>query len=181
MLDERLFALVRLLWPGEPLAVHALYFPKPPGARGIALHADTAYLPVDPPEVVGCSIAVDDADGDNGALSVVPGSHRLTSVERHPIPTDEFLFPEESVQPPQTELILEELRAGDVLLFHGSLLHGSLPNRTSNRWRRAFICHYVSAAVRSVNEYFNPAFRATGEEIPAPGWKRGDGGEAGRP
>src|SRR2546426_2310872 len=45
-------------------------------------------------------------------------SHRLSSVERHPIPTDEFLFPEASVQPPQTELILKELRAGDVLLFH---------------------------------------------------------------
>src|SRR5207248_10214385 len=92
-----------------------------------------------------------------------------TAVERRTIPTDEFLFPEAFLQPAGTELVLVELKAGDVLVFHGKGLHSSMPNRTT-RWRRAFISHYISAAVRSVSEYFNPAFRATGEEIPAPGF-----------
>ena len=170
LLDDRLFSLVRQLWPGEPLAVHAQYYPKPPGGRGMALHPDTGYLPVDPPEVVGCFIAVDDADTENGALGVVRGSHRLQGFERREIPTNEFLFPETYIQPPGTELVVPELKAGDVLLFHGSTLHSSMPNRTCDRWRRSFLCHYISAAVRSASEYFNPAFRATGEEIPAPGW-----------
>lgn len=61
------------------------------------------------------------------------------------------------------------MQAGDVLLFHGNSLHSSMPNRTSDRWRRAFIFHYISAAVQSVSEELNPAFRANGEEIPAPG------------
>ena len=169
MLDDRLMSLVRLLWPGEPLAVHALYYPKPPGARGMAMHADTGYLPTDPPDLAGCFVAVDDADGANGALNVVRGSHRLTDFERRTIPTDEFIFPEEFLQPAGTELVLPEMASGDVLLFHGGTLHSSNPNRTSNRWRRSFICHYISAAVRTVSEELNPAFRATGEEIPAPG------------
>jgi ectoine hydroxylase-related dioxygenase (phytanoyl-CoA dioxygenase family) len=173
MLDPRLFSLVRGLWPGEPLAVHALYFPKPPGARGIALHSDTGYLPVDPPELAGCFIAVDDADAENGALNIVRGSHRMAAVGRRPIPTDDFLFPEEHLQPPGTELVMVEMKAGDVLLFDGGTLHASMPNRTADRWRRAFICHYISARVQSVSEYFNPAFRASGEEIPGPGWQVG--------
>jgi ectoine hydroxylase-related dioxygenase (phytanoyl-CoA dioxygenase family) len=61
------------------------------------------------------------------------------------------------------------MKAGDVLLFHGNSLHASLPNRTADRWRRAFICHYISAAVHSVSEELNPAYRITGEEVPAPG------------
>ena len=169
MLDDRLFSLVRNLWPGDPLAVHALYFPKPPGGRGMALHADTGYLPTEPPELVGCFIAVDDANDENGALSVVRGSHQTPATERRTIATTDFIFPEEFLQPPDTELVLMSMRAGDVLLFHGKSLHSSMPNRTAGRWRRAFICHYISAAVHTVTEELNPAFRANGEEIPAPG------------
>ena len=169
MLDARLMSLVGALWPGDPLAVHALYFPKPPGCRGMALHADTGYLPTDPAEMVGCFIAVDDADEENGALSVVRGSHHLECDERRTIPTTDFIFPEEFIQPPDTELVLMSMRAGDVLVFHGKSLHSSMPNRSRDRWRRAFICHYISAAVTSVSEELNPAYRANGEEIPAPG------------
>jgi ectoine hydroxylase-related dioxygenase (phytanoyl-CoA dioxygenase family) len=143
----------------------------PPGVRGHALHTDTGYLPVEPRDLVGCSIAVDDADAANGALSVVRGSHRLTAVERRPIPTDEFLFPEEYAQPPGTELVLVEVKAGDVLMFHGSILHSSMPNRSADRWRRTFLCHYIGSEVRSASEYFNPAFCATGKRFPRPDGK----------
>ena len=169
MLDARIIDLVRLLWPRDPLGVSALYYPKPPGARGFALHSDTGYLPTEPPELAGAFIAVDDADAENGALSVVRGSHRFTDIERRAIPTDEFIFPEEFIQPVDTERVLVPMKAGDVLLFHGNCLHASLPNRTTDRWRRAFICHYISAAVQLVSEELNPAYRTTGEEVPAPG------------
>lgn len=168
LLDERLFRLVRMLWPGEPLATHALYFPKPPGGRGMALHSDVGYLPCDPPEMVGCLVAVDDADERNGALSVVRGSHRLGAISKRSIATDDFLFPEAFDQPSDTELVLLPMRAGDVLIFHGASLHSSQPNRSDDRWRRSFICHYISAAVRSVHEHFTPALRSTGEEVPLP-------------
>lgn len=169
MLDDRILSRLRLFWPGDPLAVHALYFPKPPGARGMALHTDTGYLPVDPPDMAGCFIAVDDADAENGALSLVPGSHLRRDFGRRSIPTDRFIFPEEFIQPAETELWLAEMKAGDALFFHGSTLHSSMPNQSADRWRRAFVCHYVSGSVKTVSEELNPAYRANGEEIPAPG------------
>lgn len=169
MLDPRLFGLVRALWPGEPLAVHGMYFPKPPGCRGMALHSDTGCLPVEPPDLAGCLVAVDDMDEENGALQVALGSHRYRDVPWHVIPKTESVFHMEFERPAQTPLVLNAMKAGDVLLFHGSTLHSSAPNRSTTRWRRAFTFHYVSAAVREVSEHFNPAFRANGEEIPAPG------------
>ena len=38
---------------------------------------------------------------------------------------------------------LIEMQPGDVVFFHGLTIHGSMPNRTTDRFRRAFICHYV--------------------------------------
>jgi ectoine hydroxylase-related dioxygenase (phytanoyl-CoA dioxygenase family) len=35
------------------------------------------------------------------------------------------------------------MKAGDVLFFNGSLIHGSTPNTSHDRFRRSFICHYV--------------------------------------
>lgn len=169
MLHPLLFGLVRALWPGEPLAVHAMYFPKPPGCRGMALHSDTGCLPVDPPDLAGCFVAVDDADEENGALEIARGSHRIQNVHWHTIPKTESVFHMEFDNPSQSELVRTPMRAGDVLLFHGATLHSSRPNRSATRWRRSFTFHYVSEAVRSVAAPFNPAFRADGEEIPAPG------------
>lgn len=44
--------------------------------------------------------------------------------------------------PPATPVPQE---AGDVLFFDGHLLHCSYPNRTRDRWRRSFVCHYCNA------------------------------------
>jgi ectoine hydroxylase-related dioxygenase (phytanoyl-CoA dioxygenase family) len=33
------------------------------------------------------------------------------------------------------------MEPGDVLFFNGQVIHGSLPNRSSTRFRRALIAH----------------------------------------
>ena len=35
------------------------------------------------------------------------------------------------------------MEPGDTLFFDGKTIHGSDANRTADRWRRSFICHYV--------------------------------------
>ena len=45
--------------------------------------------------------------------------------------------------PNDAEAIGLDMNPGDTLFFHGRIIHGSLNNTTTNRFRRSFICHYV--------------------------------------
>ena len=49
----------------------------------------------------------------------------------------------QSVLPDKAETIGVTMQPGDALLFDGKTIHGSYANRTADRWRRSFICHYV--------------------------------------
>ena len=48
------------------------------------------------------------------------------------------------------------MQSGDILLFNGSVIHGSLSNKTSNRFRRSLIAHGVPAACDEVSTYYRP-------------------------
>src|SRR5262249_40514546 len=57
------------------------------------------------------------------------------------------------------------LNPGDVLFFNGSLIHGSYPNVSKERFRRAFICHYVPRGSDEVSRWYRPLLRFNGEEV----------------
>ena len=64
-----------LMWGRqEPVAVQSMFYFKPPGARGQALHQDNFYLRVKPGTCMAAWLPLDDCDEDNGCLQVVPGS-----------------------------------------------------------------------------------------------------------
>ncbi|MGL4176326.1 MAG: phytanoyl-CoA dioxygenase family protein [Dermatophilaceae bacterium] len=164
MLDRRILDVVERL-VGPVLAAQSMFYFKPPGARGQALHQDNAFLQAHPETCVAAWVAVDDCDGDNGALLVVPGSHRIQILCLEP--ADETLsftstqvpLPD-GVQPQQTTMA-----AGDVLFFHGSLVHGSRPNTTADRFRRSLIFHYIPEASREVARFYHPLLTTDGEEV----------------
>ena len=56
------------------------------------------------------------------------------------------------------------MRAGDVLFFNGSVVHGSRPNR-SDRWRRSFICHYAPASATAIHAWYHPCLDFNGREF----------------
>jgi ectoine hydroxylase-related dioxygenase (phytanoyl-CoA dioxygenase family) len=43
---------------------------------------------------------------------------------------------------------------GDVLFFNGSLVHGSGPNRSADRFRRSFIGHYVGRSTDRIGRHY---------------------------
>jgi phytanoyl-CoA hydroxylase len=45
------------------------------------------------------------------------------------------------------------------------LVHGSLPNTSADRFRRALIGHYIQAEARQVARYFHPALRMDGTPL----------------
>jgi ectoine hydroxylase-related dioxygenase (phytanoyl-CoA dioxygenase family) len=122
-----------------------------------AWHQDMAYWPKKTPDTrtVTCSLALDDADTENGCLKVVPGSH-LAGLRRH-FPLAELLKRQGKVQGDSREaahaLVTEidhgeeilylPVRRGDTTLHNEWIVHGSDGNR-SNRWRRTYVIAYRS-------------------------------------
>lgn len=157
MMDERLLAVVEDL-VGPAYGAQSMFYFKPPGARGQAFHQDNMSLQAAPEMCIAAWIAIDKADADNGALRVVPKSHKQELICTSPDSANpELSFSNNEIHIPDTvEIHQTVLEAGDVLFFHGALVHGSLPNKTSDRFRRALIFHYIPQGSREVAKFYLP-------------------------
>lgn len=165
LLDPRLRGVLEALLGEEVLAAQSMFYFKPPGARGQALHQDNFYLRVEPGTCVAAWIACDVIDRDNGGLEVVPGTHEMDLF--CPETADaEVSFAREYVAPPAgLAAVPVDMEPGDVLFFNGSLVHGSQPNRTDDRFRRSFIGHYVGRSAERIGAYYRTV-TMSGDRVP---------------
>jgi ectoine hydroxylase-related dioxygenase (phytanoyl-CoA dioxygenase family) len=93
------------------------------------LHCDTGALPDELGYTVANSVwMLDDFTADNGAIRVVPGSHRWGH-----LPHDVLADP----QAPHPEQALVTGRAGTVVVINAHLWHGGTANRTDAERRAA--------------------------------------------
>jgi ectoine hydroxylase-related dioxygenase (phytanoyl-CoA dioxygenase family) len=165
MIDPRLSTLMTAVLGREPYAVQTMLYFKPPGARGQALHQDQFYLRAEPGTCLAAWLALDPCDEENGCLQVVPGSHRLPVLCTERADTT-VSFTDVTVPVPEgTPVMPVRMDAGDVLFFHGSLIHGSYPNRSAERFRRALIGHYVVGEAEAVAQFYHPVLNMRGEEV----------------
>lgn len=150
----------------EPVACQSMFYFKPPGAKGQALHQDNFYLDVLPDTCVAAWLAIDAADPDNGGLMVVPNTHDLPI--QCPSDADPSVsFTTHLVNAPKGfKAIPVILEPGDVLFFNGNVIHGSGPNRSKDRWRRAFICHYMRHSTTSLSGGYRPVHNFDGSVVP---------------
>ena len=166
MLDPRLGECMTRLLGVEPVAVQTMLYFKPAGARGQALHQDQFYLRAKPGDCMAAWMALDDCDEENGCLQVVPESGDLPVLCTRKADTTQS-FTDVTVELPEgVEAIPVRMKAGDVFFFNGSVIHGSYPNRTTDRFRRALIGHYVTAITEEVSQFYMPALRMDGTEVP---------------
>jgi phytanoyl-CoA hydroxylase len=156
LLDSRLRDLMTEMLGTEPYAAQTMIYFKPPGARGQALHQDQFYLKVQPGTCMAAWLAMDDCDEENGCMQVVDGSHTwdvlcTVKADTRESFTDVTVPLPEGVTP--TPVLM---KAGDVMFFNGQLVHGSYPNRTTDRFRRALIAHYIVGDAEQVAVYYHP-------------------------
>ncbi|HRW08829.1 MAG TPA: phytanoyl-CoA dioxygenase family protein, partial [Caldilineaceae bacterium] len=120
-------------------------FMKPPkiGSRQ-RYHQDMPLgFHIDPPDMVTCWAALDEATIENGCLWMLPGTHKFGIIDKANWGEYEELsvagqLPEEQPVP---------LKTGSCSFHHGLILHSSRPNLTDQR-RRGYATHYVSAHCR---------------------------------
>ncbi|MBV6646045.1 MAG: phytanoyl-CoA dioxygenase family protein [Cyclobacteriaceae bacterium] len=128
--------------------LQSMFFIKAPGKKGQSWHQDEYFIPTRDRSLTGAWIALDDADVSNGCLWVIPGSHQ-EGVIRKRIDNNDANFADLEVADlkPYTEkdFLKVEVKKGSVIFFNGYLLHMSLQNNSSDRYRRALVCHYSSA------------------------------------
>ena len=177
MLDGRLNACLTALLGVEPFAVQTMLYFKPPGARGQALHQDQYYLRVSPGTCMAAWLALDPCDEANGCLQVVPGSHTWPILCTERADTTRSFTDVTVPVPAEAEIRPVVMDAGDVLFFNGSLVHGSFPNTTTDRFRRSLIGHYIQGDAEQVAHFYSPALRMDGSPVELPG--REDGSACG--
>lgn len=165
MLDARIEAYLNALMGEQVIAAQSMFYFKPAGARGQSLHQDNFYLRVAPMTCMAAWVAIDDADEENGGLFVVPETSDLEiACPQKADPT--ISFTTEYVAPPEGKKPVPALmKAGDCLFFNGSVIHGSYPNTSTDRFRRAFICHYLPASSTEISQHYRPLYAFDGHIV----------------
>jgi len=164
MLHPGVQMCLRVLFDEEPVATQSMYYFKPPGARGQAMHQDNLYLLVDPGTCLAAWTAIDGADRENGGMMLVPGSHRgnILCQEKGDITTS---FSSNITRIPKgLKAAQEPMEPGDTLFFGGSVIHGSGPNRSKDRFRRSFIGHYAAGSLEKISKFYLPLVKMDGTD-----------------
>ena len=121
----------------------------------VAWHQDVTFWGLEPPMAVTAWYAVDDSDAENGCMQVIPGTHVSGVVEHGKAQQAGNLLSinqEVHVSPEQAASAVDlPLHAGQVSIHDGTLIHGSLPNR-SDRRRCGLTLRYVPTSVRQAEE-----------------------------
>ena len=165
LLDARLEPILTDLLEEEPAGVQTMFYFKPAGARGQELHQDNFYLRVKPGTCLAAWLAVDDVDAENGGMKVVPGSHHeKIACPQKADPTVSFTTDYVPV-PPGMEAVYADMKAGDVLFFNGSVIHGSTPNTSATRFRRSLIAHYVPRHSQELAHWYQSPMTFRGEVV----------------
>lgn len=128
--------------------MQSMLFIKHAGKPGQSWHQDENFIPTRDRSLTAAWIALDDADTTNGCLWAHPESHRsgiLWPDARHADPRFDSVPQAQGFPYDPEGGIALPARAGDVIFFNGYLLHRSLPNTSSGRFRRALVFHYMSA------------------------------------
>ena len=160
--NPRVVKAISQLCPSPDLIMyHDQLVYKPPHHNSIVgWHQDAPYWTiVEPTTPVSAWVALDDVDDDNGAMWMVPGSHRWGDAMSYLArgSSGEGIF----TTPPRADLSRprmlsfkkiepkpRKLAAGEVVSYHHSWMwHGSNINR-SDRPRRAIAIHYVTGESR---------------------------------
>jgi phytanoyl-CoA hydroxylase len=165
MLHRPVLDVLADLYGQEALAAQSMFYYKPPGSRGQALHQDNFYLQVEPGNCIAAWTAIDAANEENGGLLIVP------KTSDYPLVCPDIADSKESfsthyVKPPKDEKAIPVIMdRGDVLFFNGNLIHGSYRNKTKDQFRRAFICHYANFSATHINNHYRPLYRADGTPV----------------
>ena len=132
----------------------------------VSWHQDSTYWGLEPPDIVTAWVAFTDSTAANGAMRVIPGTHKLDQVPHHDtFAVDNLLSrgQEIMVDVDERKAVMLELAAGEMSLHHVRLIHGSDPNPSDDR-RIGFAIRYIPTYVRQAAGGHDSATLVRGED-----------------
>jgi non-heme Fe2+,alpha-ketoglutarate-dependent halogenase len=125
------------------------FFAKAPNSKDtVAWHQDAYYWPLHPHNSVTIWLAFTDVDEENGAMQVIPKSHKAGLIKHNSISGDSVLSLElEKGIFNESDAKSLTLKAGQVSLHDDAIVHGS-PANPSNRWRNGLTVRYSGTNVK---------------------------------
>jgi non-haem Fe2+, alpha-ketoglutarate-dependent halogenase len=119
----------------------------------VSWHQDATYWGLSAPDVVSAWVALTPSNMANGAMGVIPGSHRMAQLpHRDTFDKNNLLTrgQEIAVEVDESKAFYLELEPGEASLHHVLLVHGSPPNPSADR-RIGFAIRYVPTSVRQLH------------------------------
>ncbi len=116
----------------------------------VSWHQDATYWGLEPDDVVTAWVALTDATPENGYMQFLHGSHKTEQLPHvDTFHKDNLLSrgQEIAVEVDKSKGVGIALKAGEMSLHHIKLVHGSEPNRTSDR-RIGLAIRYIPTYVR---------------------------------
>ena len=153
---------------GETLILrHSHFFAKLPGdGKRVSWHQDASYWPLTPSKVISAWLAIDDTDVENGAMQVIPGSHKNAQVAFEKSSKTENNVLNQTVHHPEkygNDPVSLTLKAGQMSLHSDWILHGSEPNMSTRR-RCGLAMRFLSSDVRAYNDWNQHSIVCRGSE-----------------
>lgn len=133
----RILDAVEAILGGNLLVWSSTLFIKEGGdGTHVPWHQDSRAYGARAPDVVTAWVALTDSTPENGALQVIPGSHRQRELEHVVQHVPDSLLTrrrEVALGVNEADAVMIPLRAGEMSLHHSGLVHGSPPNRAADR------------------------------------------------
>jgi ectoine hydroxylase-related dioxygenase (phytanoyl-CoA dioxygenase family) len=155
-----------LLGPDFYMWASNFFIKQPQTLETVGWHQDAYYWPLKPVESLTVWLALDDVDEENGAMQVLPGSHKSKIVPHLREASDSVLGLVADV----TSFDLSEVRSvrlnrGEISIHDDKLLHCS-PANPSDRRRAGFTIRFSPNQVKcdlNVNPHFR-IYQARGQQ-----------------
>ncbi|MBK19705.1 MAG: hypothetical protein CMM52_12805 [Rhodospirillaceae bacterium] len=163
--NEKLLDAVEDLVGPNILCWGASFFTKKANdPRFISWHTDSFVYGFEPAETVTAWLGFNDSTIESGCLRYIAGSHKQVSThEIKPHPDNLATLGQNVINVPEDEAVYAELKAGQVVLHHESVVHSSGPNN-ANHPRIGFSIHYVAPHVRETRYEGATAMLLRGED-----------------
>lgn len=133
--------VAQLIGPGIRYNGHKLNMKYPEFGSPVEWHQDWAFYPHTNDDLLAVGVVIDDMTVENGALMILPCSHKGPTLNHH----QNGAFVGAVTEPNFTSegAVPVELKAGGITLHHVRALHGSAPN-TSDKPRRLLLFQYCA-------------------------------------